>query len=636
MSFIDLMNHSSFDCGAILLSLTCLVYNIIQKHTDKPQNRLYMLALANIIITAVCNLVLVVAEPNQYLDYHSRVLADTFTYLYFLLHTALPVLMFYYALYATHSLDRVKKKGRIILFVPFAVTELLVLTNPLTHAVYYYNDALEFTRNNGELVIYAVAAFYSFLCFYYFMRHWYGISGKRKRILVYSLICTMAGLLVQFFMKGVQTELFGESVTLFGIMLAVEYNEDRVDIETGVNNRKAFLLDMASYFDADVKLYLTTVRLTNLERDKRIINASGDEALIEIVGLYLKTVYPRYMTYHVTPETFALVLIGQDEEERDLQAERISKQFMEGFRLNERDVHIQGMILCAETGPSLQSVEDALLLCETPIPNKENGKILKGEDLSFLHYNAKLEHVLRRAIAQHRFMVYYQPVYDLKEMRIASAESSIRLHDEELGELHPVDFITAAERIGIIDELGDYVLREVCSFLHSGVPSDKGIRFININLSLVQCMRNDFIDNILGIVKEFRVSPSRINFEITENVAAEDYALVSRIGQGLRAHGFRFSLTGYGTGYSNIYSIFSMEFDIIKLDKSLLEETNRSDKGWVVLKNTIDMIHTLDRKVTIVGAETKDQVEKMRELSVDWVQGYYFSRPLTPEKIAEL
>lgn len=636
MSIIDLLNSSAFDFGAILLSMTCLIYNIIQKHTDKPQNRLYMVALVNIIFTAVCNIVVNGCKPMVDVNYHFRVVAEIFDFLYFVVHTALPLLLFYYALCATHSLDRIRPGVRAFLSIPSTIVELLVLTNPMTHVIYYYTDNFEFVRNSGEMFIYLVAGFYSILSVYYLMRHWYGVSKKRKRVLIYSFLCTVGGLLVQLFVKNIQTELFGESVTFFGVMLAVEYNEDRVDTQTGVNNRNAFLLDMASYFEARVELFLTCVRLTNLERDRRLLNAAGDETLIETVGDYLKTVHPRYMTYHVTPGTFALVSIGSSDEERMDMAREISKKLQTGFLLNERPVQIQGMILCASTRDELTTLEDALLMCESPVPFKENGKILEEDDLNYLYYNARLERILHQALALHSFTVYYQPVYDVREMRIASAESSIRLHDEELGELYPIDFIAAAERIGIIDQLGDYVLREVCSFINSGIPAKKGIRFVNINLSLVQCMHNDFVDNVLAVVRENHVNPSRLNFEIAENVAAENYDLLNRVSQGLRSNGFRFSLTGYGTGYSNIYSIFSTEFDIIKLDKSLLEETNRSEKGWIVLKNTIEMMHDLGRKVTIVGVETEEQINKVRELDVDWVQGYYFSLPLKREEISSL
>nr|MCR4763384.1 EAL domain-containing protein [Lachnospiraceae bacterium] len=227
----------------------------------------------------------------------------------------------------------------------------------------------------------------------------------------------------------------------------------------------------------------------------------------------------------------------------------------------------------------------------------------------------------------------YQPVYTKDGRQMYSAESLIRLNDPEFGELFPGEFIPAAERNGMIEQLGEYTLEEVCGFLESGIPKKLGIHYINVNLSVVQCMNPDFVSRVKKIVSRYQVEPSWINFEITETVAALDYVSLDAVIRELKAEGFMFSMEGYGTGFSNLYSIFLLDFDMIKMDKRLLWEAQRSEDGWTIFENSIRMVHELNHEVVVVGIETKEQYEKSKLLSVDWYQGNYFSRPLSRSEL---
>ena len=115
-----------------------------------------------------------------------------------------------------------------------------------------------------------------------------------------------------------------------------------------------------------------------------------------------------------------------------------------------------------------------------------------------------------------------------------------------------------------------------------------------------------------------------------------DFEVLNGVIKTLKAEGFRFTLTDYGTGNANIYSIYSLDFDIMRIDKSLLDETSRSEKGWIVVENAIHMIHEQKRRVIVSGIENADQIQRTRELMVDWIEGPYFSHPMTREEITEM
>ncbi len=224
----------------------------------------------------------------------------------------------------------------------------------------------------------------------------------------------------------------------------------------------------------------------------------------------------------------------------------------------------------------------------------------------------------------------------MQDNRLHGAEALIRLHDPELGNLFPDEFIPIAEQIGLIDEVDDYVLREVCDFIRSGVPKKYGMDCINVNLSVLQCMQPNFADHIAGIVEEYGIDKHMINFEITESIAASDYITLSRVVRTLKKQGFKFSMDDYGTGYSNMQSIFRLDFDIVKIDKSILWSAEKGQLGQIILDSSVRMIRQMRRKILVEGVETEYQLQILRDMGVDYAQGYLFSRPISKRDLIEL
>ncbi len=202
------------------------------------------------------------------------------------------------------------------------------------------------------------------------------------------------------------------------------------------------------------------------------------------------------------------------------------------------------------------------------------------------------------------------------------------MNDSALGRIYPDEFIPIAEMIGMIDRLDEFVLKEVCNMISSGLPSRYGLECINVNLSVIECLKEGFADHVNEIVKKAGVPNEMINFEITESVAAKDYNHLSDVIESLKANDFRFSIDDYGTGYSNITSLFSLEVDIIKIDKSILWNAEKSELGRTLLKTSVDMIHTMNKKALAEGVETEAQIEMLRKFGCEYLQGFYFSKPL--------
>lgn len=244
-----------------------------------------------------------------------------------------------------------------------------------------------------------------------------------------------------------------------------------------------------------------------------------------------------------------------------------------------------------------------------------------------------MDSIIERALANHGFHVYYQPIYSIEKKRFVSAEALLRLIDEKEGFISPEIFIPAAEKSGAIHKIGDYVLTEVFQFIASSEYKKLGLEYIEINLSVSQCMHHGLADSILESMSRYGVSSNQVNLEITESAASYDQSVMSENLERLSAAGLTFSLDDYGTGYSNMYRIAALPLKIVKLDKTFVN--NQNSKMWTILQNTVRMIKDLNMEIVVEGIETEEMVKKFSDLKCDFIQGYFFSKPIPQREFVE-
>ena len=254
------------------------------------------------------------------------------------------------------------------------------------------------------------------------------------------------------------------------------------------------------------------------------------------------------------------------------------------------------------------------------IYKKENYDLIKNLDV-----------IIDSAFVDGRFEVYYQPIYSLSAKRYNSAEALLRLYDEKYGYVRPDIFIPAAEKSGMIHKIGKFVLEEVCRFIVSDKFKELGLDYIEVNLSVIQCMSSELADDVREIMNRYNVSSEQLNLEITETAAAYAQTTMMNNIEELNDDGIAFSLDDFGTGYSNMKRIASMPFAIVKLDKTFTE-MNENDKMLKVVKNTISMVRDMNLRILVEGVETLESFKEFEALGVDYIQGYYFSKPLPMEK----
>ena len=627
--------HIACYFAAFLISFTCLIYTFLQKRTDKLQNKMYILMLIIVTFNAISGTISVIATPLTANSQTARIVCDIGDYTYFLFHTALCPAFYLYVSCVAGAISKHNWTQRIFYGIFFYITEIMVILNPFFHWIYYYDSDNRFTRGWGESLIYVAAVIYFLLALIRLLFSWKAVNTKRRFALMYFVVIVVSGVVIQFVDINIKGELFAEALALMGVMLAVESEDDLMDVDTGFYNRKALRMDVNSYIVNKNKFEIICIKVTNADVIQKVTGSANADILADVLSDYLKTIVPRYHIYQTNPETFVLTLMDRKLEDGVAVAGRISDRFDRPWDCGMTSILLNAVVMVVKVPTELTNTMDLFYMVDSMIPQRTVKKVMSGKDLDYILRRGEIENAIARGLEEDRFEVFYQPTYYMDGLRLHGAEALVRLNDSIMGRLFPDEFIPVAEQVGMIDAIDDFVLKQVCDFLESGIPGQYGIDCINVNLSVMQCLQPGFVKHICKIVDGFDVEKSWINFEITESIAASDYEILSGVVSDLKSHGFRFAMDDYGTGYSNMQSIFSLDFDVVKIDKSILWGAEETELGKIILGNSVRMIDQMNRQILVEGVETKEQVELLKELSVDYLQGYYFSKPIPKQEFIE-
>ncbi len=255
----------------------------------------------------------------------------------------------------------------------------------------------------------------------------------------------------------------------------------------------------------------------------------------------------------------------------------------------------------------------------------------KEVDFDFVEQMRKeksMEQMLDEAMKEDRIEVFYQPIFSTRAKKFVSAEALVRMRDRDGNLVPPGAFIAVAEANGKILQLGEIVFEKVCRFFTKEQLEQYGLHYIEVNLSVVQCGYPGLADDYIGIMEKYQINPRYINLEITESASMAAKKTLLENMRRLMEYGVCFSLDDFGTGQSNLNYIVDMPVNIVKFDREMSQAFFQDEKAKYVMNAAMQMIHGMKLKIVSEGIETEEQYMAMEELSIDYIQGYYFSKPL--------
>lgn len=245
-----------------------------------------------------------------------------------------------------------------------------------------------------------------------------------------------------------------------------------------------------------------------------------------------------------------------------------------------------------------------------------------------------IQYELMDALKNGEFSLHFQPQFILAENRIENYEALLRWNSAKLGLVPPDRFIRVAEEMGLITDLGKFVLEESCDFIKYMAERGRKVG-VSVNVSAVELNREDYVTTFIKIIKESGVNPSQIGLELTESIFISNLIKVQRILQIISGYGIHILLDDFGTGYSSLNYLQNFPVNTLKIDKSFIDRIQDSEKDRVMIRAIIDIAQANGMDIVAEGVEKEGQLEILREMKCNAIQGYLISKPLPRDEIID-
>jgi len=356
----------------------------------------------------------------------------------------------------------------------------------------------------------------------------------------------------------------------------------------------------------------------------------GDQLLIEVGNRLRDELRGNDLVARLGGDEFAILLSNADEAQTQNVCKKILKCFEKAFVIQQHQLFVGASLGIAIHPHHGQDAETLMQRADIAM------YVAKRNHLGYAFYEAttdksdtrylSLAHDLRNALTNGELELVYQMKYDVTINQPIGVEALLRWTHQELGEIAPINIITLAEQLGIINRLTTWVMKEAIA--QCARWRDQGIFMsMAINLSVYDLLTSNLIDQIENLLQEFQVPASYLVIEITENAMLIDPNNAISILQSLDKMGVRIAIDDFGVGFSSLGYLKKLPVDELKIDKSFVLDMNSNENDAMIVRSTIDLAHNLGLNVVAEGVETEEIYDLLRMLSCDTVQGYYLAKP---------
>ena len=540
----------------------------------------------------------------------------------------------------------IKSKGFRWLFIfPFIFNLMVVLLNPFNHMLF------ELVREDGVLVyhrrplisvFYIVAGYYMIVAIIYIMKT-KDMIGRAKTVALLAMFpCNIIALVIQFFFPKNMVEMFAMSISAFLVTVTVLRAEEMIDPSIGARTFPSFHMDIKRYYRSNKNVTAVIMRIKNDEPIATLFGSKTHRIIIREIIKYIKNNYAELVgrhskvimnIYYLFYGSFAVIFDNISKRDEEIIRQRTEKLFEElnkGFMINQNRMNLD-MCMCYMNIPNdIPDLNDFEAFIDSFEKTMTSNELVYFSDIAperKFQLQMDIDKIIKKAIDNNSFEMYYQPIYSLKEKKFTSAEALIRLKDDEVGFVSPAIFIPAAEKNGAINSIGSFVIDDVFKFISENSIESYGLNYIEINLSTIQCLQDNLPEHIDEKIKEYNISKDKINFEVTET--GRDYAGDIIYDTIYKIHDMQLalSLDDYGTGYSNLQKVIAFPFKIIKIDKTLVDSIGDARMKEVV-GQTVAMLKKIGVEIVVEGVEDKATSDWFEEIGCDFIQGYYYAKPM--------
>lgn len=639
------MGNEALIMDIIALLIECIVLvSVVYKHmTEGQENRMFLNVQYVALLLSLLDLFSGYLWRNLRGDDFRLLLANITTYGYLTVRHLFPLVYLLFILAEAGILYKIKRPlNMAIVFGTYGVILLLIFSNNFTHKVFSVTMKDGYLRGIGMFPIFILGFLYYLMGLQILLQCRKYMKVSKWRCLMIAYVIGMFASIWQATHRGVVVEAIAYAVMILMSHLFIQRPEEVVDFSVDIYSWWQYREHLRRCLMANHPLKLLVIRYVNASDVRSLMGEMEYNRFVSHTAKVLRsligTVYGNVSIYYGPVGCIVLVfddvnvsidsLVEKIEEYHELRA---SEDDILASALQYRMAMVRFLV-------DITNVEGLISFCVGFPRFMREGQILLttdeiegNEEIVIRNQSAE---IISRALEQNRFEMYYQPIYEVATGQFVSAEALLRLKDPVYGFVPPATFVAEAERLGFIKQIGHFVLDSVYAFLAELREESVNLDYMEINLSVQQCVQKNLVQEFIALEQKYEIVPQKVNLEVTETMSALNPQAMAENMKTLSQRGYHFSLDDYGTGFSNIVRLVHLPMDIVKIDKSLVDLI-QEERCRNIVADTIHMMHRNHMKVVCEGVETKEQAEILKELDCDYMQGFYYARPLPKKEFME-
>ena len=560
---------------------------------------------------------------------------------YFALYPPLPLIFILYILLYVFEFTPQEHRSRLriviaLLFLSMTFYLVIVALNIFTGWIFHFDESHQYFRGPLNRLSLVVASFQITVTLVIIWMERKYLDRSFFEVILWLPFLSLGIITVQFLYPNIV--LTGTAITLAILSVYLNFQTRRITIDflTQYPNRGSFITSINQIRRYNRKALILVVSLDDFKAVNDTYGQSRGDLLLKSIAENLHELIPQGQVFRYGGDEFSVIVNAKYGENL---ANSILQRFHSSWHIGGLSIQLRASIatLHLPFRPDMDS--DPITLLDHAIrtaKNRGKGQVVHCDAtlLSTIKRKNQLAERLMVAIEEKTLYIELQPIFSIESGEPVKAEALLRMNDPQVGVVSPSEFIPLAEELGIIGDLGRWVLDQVCALLDAARAKGQRTYPISVNFSGIQFSHTHVVHEILEIIQRYHIPPHIINIELTESTfISSDYNEALSVMRPLIDRGINFHLDDFGTGYSNLAYLVNLPFDCIKLDKSLLWNLSENGRAHRLIESVIKAVRDMGFHVIVEGVENKEQLDYLHSIECDMVQGYYLSPPKAPEEI---
>ncbi len=617
---------TGYEITTVMMSFIIVIYFNKTRKIAVFQDEILLLLVVMNSLTAICELI---KYGMLALLGSKGVAAGTLTACstgYFATHIMVLPLMCLYILSIAKSWRETSLRFKISFALPVILADLMVLTNLWTGHLFVYTSDGVYQRGKGIMFFYMIAGYYLvyLIGLIFAFRKYYSFSRK----VIFAAVITMCSLstLVQFLFPEQTLETTAVALGSLILLFFIQNPGAQIDRVTRAYSKKIFYSVMRHNCLFQNRRVLYVIMLDNLQKDD--FNADYeklDDALSQMVG-FLRNLHTKCNVYRIDKYVFCTEISDLQDAMAEQILEEIRERFRQPWGYLECNLYLKAKIGRISIPGELHTIDQLLGVLDRMIMEEYTEETLRVEqfNLEELERAKKISDVLAQSMENRDFDMRYTPICCLKDRSIVGAEVTIRFYEDSLGYVYDDEILEFAEKAGHVANLGQLIFEHTCRTIGEENLEELGIDFICIQILPALCMLQGLSDKLIDIMEKYHVNPSSICLQISEAAIANAMGTFRENMERLAEKGVKFCLTGYGSGYTNISSIYDLPFSMIKFSRSFTQSALVNDRARITFECLLALSRELNLETRVPGIDDLDYFDMVSDMACDYVEGDYF------------